>query len=105
MNHTMKLNPLPFAQIRSGTKTIELRLNDEKRRQLRMGDTITFTQTDSGETMTVRITALHSYPGFAELFAALGTERCGGAVDMDRYYLPELQRRYGALGIEISTIL
>ncbi|MEI3028295.1 MAG: hypothetical protein V8T30_07500 [Ruminococcus sp.] len=30
----MRLNPLPFKMIASGEKTIELRLNDEKRRKL-----------------------------------------------------------------------
>lgn len=103
MNHHMKLRPLPFSQMKEGTKTIELRLHDEKRRRIHPGDTITFTETDSGEGLTVRVAALHPYPSFADLFAALGTERCGGRVDMDAYYPPEDQRRYGVLGIEITT--
>lgn len=102
MLHHMKLHPVPFAQIKAGTKTIELRLNDEKRRRIRPGDAITFTQTDSGETLTVRVTGLHPYPSFEALFAALGTDRCGGAVDMDAYYAPEEQKRWGALGIGIE---
>ena len=31
MKHEMKLNNGPFEQIKNGTKTIELRLNDEKK--------------------------------------------------------------------------
>ncbi|MBB1548964.1 MAG: DUF3850 domain-containing protein [Clostridiales bacterium] len=31
MKHEMKLNNEPFERIKNGTKTIELRLNDEKR--------------------------------------------------------------------------
>ena len=30
MKHEMKLNNEPFERIKNGTKTIELRLNDEK---------------------------------------------------------------------------
>ena len=42
MTHIMRLNPLPFKMIASGEKTIELRLNDEKRRKLNRKDLITF---------------------------------------------------------------
>ena len=37
MMHRMKLNAAPFSMIRSGQKTIELRLNNEKRRQVKVG--------------------------------------------------------------------
>lgn len=40
MTHNMKLHPGPFALIAQGNKTIELRLWDEKRRLIRMGDDI-----------------------------------------------------------------
>ena len=36
--HIMKLNPSPFEMIRSGRKTIELRLYDEKRRSIEKGE-------------------------------------------------------------------
>ena len=55
MIHQMKLRPVPFSQIRDGIKTVELRLHDEKRRLIRPGDRITFTQTETGETLTVRV--------------------------------------------------
>lgn len=41
-NHNMKLNEEPFDMMKSGIKDIEYRLNDEKRRQIQIGDTITF---------------------------------------------------------------
>lgn len=40
MEFSMKLQPLPFSMIESGRKTIELRLYDEKRRLMAIGDTI-----------------------------------------------------------------
>lgn len=38
MLHHMKLQAEPFQKIRSGTKTVEMRLNDEKRQSIREGD-------------------------------------------------------------------
>ena len=43
MTHYMNLASLPFEQIVSGAKTIQLRLYDEKRQAVSEGDTIIFT--------------------------------------------------------------
>ena len=40
MIHEMRLNNEPFNKIKEGTKTVELRLLDEKRKTLRVGDKI-----------------------------------------------------------------
>lgn len=37
MLHTMNLQPAPMKMIRSGQKTIELRLYDEKRKRIAFG--------------------------------------------------------------------
>ena len=42
MLHKMKLNEDPFERIKNGTKTIEFRLFDEKRQQIKIGDQIEF---------------------------------------------------------------
>lgn len=42
MKHYMTLDPAPFETINNGTKTIELRLNDEKRQLIRINDEIIF---------------------------------------------------------------
>lgn len=34
MLHEMKLNENPFERMKNGTKTIEFRLNDEKRKKI-----------------------------------------------------------------------
>ena len=41
MLYKMKLNKSPFERIKNGTKTIEFRLYDEKRKQIKVGDKIT----------------------------------------------------------------
>ena len=111
--HEMRLDPAPFRMIRSGEKTIELRLYDEKRRKLAVGDTIVFTETETGEQMTVSVTALHVFPTFSELYRTLPLNRCGyteaelpsaSPDDMLAYYPAERQQKYGVVGIAVAVI-
>ena len=81
MNHNMKLNPDPFTAIETGKKNIELRLNDEKRQQIKIGDTITFTNTAKG------LNAVD----VGKLF--------------DRFYTVETGRKSTGLGLSIAKIL
>jgi ASC-1-like (ASCH) protein len=111
MEHEMRLNPEPFRMIKSGQKTIELRLYDEKRRKIAVGDTIAFTETETGERMRVTVTDLSVFPTFSELYRALPLTQCGyteaelktaSPDDMLAYYSPERQRQYGVIGIGIE---
>ena len=114
MTHTLNLHPQPFAMIADGRKTIELRLWDEKRSQIKVGDTLVFVHTgDATRTLTARVTALHLFPDFAALYAALPLDRCGylpeeiataSPADMNVYYSAERQAQYGVVGIEIALL-
>ena len=44
MLHKMKLKESPFERIKNGTKTVEFRLYDEKRRKIKIGDQIEFSK-------------------------------------------------------------
>ena len=72
--HQMKLNPGPFAMIKSGEKTIELRLYDEKRQQIKVGDSILFTSTATGERIYAAVKRLHRFDSFEALYKALPLE-------------------------------
>lgn len=102
--HSMKLRREPFEAIRLEQKTIEMRLYDEKRRRIAVGDSITFHCED--DTLTVRVVGLHRFPDFGALYAALPHSALGSddPKDMERYYSQEEQREYGVLGIEIKRI-
>lgn len=105
--HKMRLKSEPFEKIKSGAKTIELRLNDEKRQQVKVGDFIEFTLIDdSSRKLTTRVTALHKYNSFRELFSELpykklGLDKVPEPDFMDKFYSVEEQEKYGALGIEL----
>ena len=69
MNHKMKLQPRYYDFILNGTKRIELRLYDEKRQKINIGDTIIFQKEPELEiTMKVKVIGLLRYDTFEELF-------------------------------------
>ena len=49
MEHNMNLVPWAFNEVKSGRKDVEVRLNDEKRQKMNIGDTSIFTNTETGE--------------------------------------------------------
>ncbi len=113
MHHEMSLRPGPFDKIADGSKRWELRLHDEKRRLIAVGDTITFTCTEDERRVEVRVTALRPFPDFAALYAALPMTECGYTPenaakadprDMAQYYPPEKQAQYGALAIGVERV-
>jgi ASC-1-like (ASCH) protein len=111
--HHMKLNPAPFVMIKSGEKTIELRLWDEKRQKIHPGDTIIFTNTDSGERLAATVVELHRFDSFASLYRSLPLLQCGYTPedvhtarpsDMEQYYTAQEQAKYGVVGIELRLM-
>lgn len=114
MKYNMKLNPSPFEMIKSGEKTIELRLNDEKRQRIKIGDEIEFENTgDSTQVINARVLNLHRFCSFDQLYKSLPLLKCGYTSDdvctahpsdMERYYSVERQKKYGVVGIEIELI-
>ena len=112
--HNMKLNPLPYEKILSGRKTVELRLYDEKRSKIKLGDRIIFTKLDEPkQRIAVKVIGLHCYATFEELFKNIPLDKCGfdrfvssdAAVKVMRgYYSDDQIRKYGVLGIEIELV-
>ena len=109
-SHEMKLHSSPFEMIKSGKKTIELRLYDEKRQLIKEGDNITFTNTSNGEKMSVTVKKLHRFDSFEELYKTLPLLECGYTAedidnaqpsDMEQYYSVDQQQKYGVVGIEL----
>ena len=111
--HNMKLHSAPFEKIKSGEKTIELRLFDEKRQQIKAGDRIVFTNTATGETLDTTVVKLHRFDGFEALYKELPLLQCGYTSedidtahpsDMEQYYSLEEQEKYGVVGIELGRL-
>ena len=63
LNHLMMLYEDAFEKMKRGTKTIEIRLSDEKRRKVAVGDLITFRKSPKGqESLTVIVRDLFGRP-------------------------------------------
>lgn len=95
----MRLHPEPFERIKSGEKNIECRLNDEKRRQLSVGDTIVFESRESGEQLERTVAALHTFPDFESMFEAFPGERIN---DVYQYYTREEEKELIVVAIELK---
>lgn len=114
MIHKMKLNEKPFNLMKKGKKTIELRLNDEKRQNVKIGDIIVFSKAgDETEQIKAEVIGIHKFRNFKELYESLPLEKCGydseeipiaSHKDMEEYYSLEQQAKFGVLGIEITMI-
>ncbi len=109
--HEYNLRPKPFALIASGQKRIELRLNDQKRQQLKIGDIIIFTNTDTVEKIQVEVMKLTLYPSFKELYAVIPKALMGYLAeekadykDMEIYYSKDAIAKFGVLAIEVMLI-
>lgn len=110
----MNLKKEPFLKMWRGLKTVELRLYDEKRRLVKVGDTVEFScRAESTRTLIAEVTALHRFDSFKELYEALPLEKCGyssddirtaDSSDMLKYYSEEEQQRYGVVGIELKVV-
>ena len=113
MHYDMKLNEKPFLQMESGFKTIEMRVDKGNRRNLLVGDTITFTNRKDGRTIDAEILELHRFKDFKELYSSLPMDRCGYSKedaknadwrDMLKYYTKDEIDLYGVVGIELELI-
>lgn len=111
MKYEMKLDNEPFKAIKNGTKTLELRLNDEKRKQLIVGDYIEFTNRVTNEKLLVEVIDLFKYNSFEELYKHFNKIEMGYSIneeanpkDMENYYSKEGQEKYGVLGIKIKKL-
>ena len=111
MVHKMNLAVAPFDAILSGKKTIEMRLYDERRVNIAVGDEIEFENNDTGQKITCKVVNLTRFNDFFELYShfdkvALGYNKgeIANPEDMYNYYSPEKIAQYGVLALEIELI-
>lgn len=109
--HTMKLWNDSFIAIKNKTKTIEMRLNDEKRSKIKVGDIIEFTNTTTLEILKVKVEKIFKYNDFEQLYKkhnkiSIGyqEDEVADPNDMLMYYKKEKILKYGVLAIQVIVI-
>ena len=105
----MNLRPKYFDFIKDGTKRIELRLYDEKRRLIQLGDIIEFAKSDD-EKFKAKVVGLLRYNSFAELFEDFDISILADSSMtkqellevLGEFYSEEKQAEFGVIGIRIK---
>lgn len=113
MLYEMKLQPEYFNFILNGTKRIEIRLNDEKRQNIKLGDKIKFLkEPDLNESFEAQVIGLLRYNSFEEMFKdydiSILSDKSMTKEELisvlEQFYTKEKQEKYGVLGIRIELI-
>lgn len=96
MVHKMNLWDASFQKIKDKTKTIEMRVCDEKRSIVSVGDGIEFTNTKNGGILKCIVTNLYKYKNFEELYQyhnkisiGYSKDEIANPADMLAYYSAE----------------
>lgn len=111
--HEMKLQSKYYNYILNGTKRIEIRLFDEKRRKIEIGDTIIFkNQDDLNKQFKTKVVGLLRYNSFDAMFKDFDIEILADKSMtkeelknvLEEFYTKEEQNKYGVIGIRIEII-
>ncbi len=111
--YNMKLMPKYFECIKRGTKRIELRLNDEKRKDIAIGDEIVFEElNDNRRQLKTKVVDLYYESNFEDLINQFDINLLADknttkeellSVLKDIYPLEE-QNKYGVVGIKLDLL-
>ncbi len=113
MIYEMKLQPEYYNYILNGTKRMEIRLNDEKRKLIKVGDTIKFLkEPDLNESFKAKVVELLYYNNFDELFddydISILADKSMTKEELkkilEKFYTKEKQAKYGVIGIRIEVL-
>ena len=113
MKHEMKLQQKYYDFIKRGTKRIEIRLFDEKRQKIKIGDTIKFLKEDNpDESFEVKVIGLLRYNSFEDMFKDFDISVLSDKSMtkdelisvLEKFYTKEKQEKYGVLGIRIELL-
>lgn len=95
MEMKVHLHPDVFEIVRNGKKDIEVRVNDEKRRKLKVGDTLIFLKRPlDDEEIRAKVVGLEYYDFFLNLVDNYEMERIYLSSYSKEQYLDEMKRFY-----------
>lgn len=110
MKHTMKLKSEEFYNVKNGLKHIEVRINDEKRKKIKRGDIIRFSNVDNmDEKVYVKVIDITRFNNFKEIYDYYPLEKFGTNICSKEELIKKIYKIYtreeenlGALAIEIG---
>ena len=108
----MHLQAPIYQFIKSGTKRIELRLLDKKRKTIKLGDEIIFISRGNGEKMRAKVVGLLYYQTFPELVADYSIEILTDKSatkeellkELNKFYPKDERENLGVVGIRFELV-
>ena len=108
--HEMNLQSKYYDFIKDGTKRIELRLYDEKRQKIRLGNEIEFSKSET-EKFKAKVVGLIRYQSFEDLFKDFPIEILADKTMtkdellgiLSEFCTKEKQQEFGVIGIRIAV--
>ncbi len=111
MTHEMKVQPTFFDKIKAGEKIYEIRLNDEKRQKIKVGDEIIFKkEPDLTDKISANVVELKKFKTLDEMANSLPLSEVGfhklnasEVVEVyHHFYTQEEEKQFGVLAIKIK---
>lgn len=111
MKHEMKLREVYFEKIKEGTKVYEIRLNDEKRQLIDVGDLIVFKKKpDLNDSITTEVKDLIYFSSFEEMAKTLPLNKIGfeqKSIEQTisiyhQFYTKDEEEKYGVVAIKVK---
>lgn len=109
--HHMHVQENYYNQLKSGLKTVELRVNDEKRQSIKVGDTVIFKpQGFAQDALKMEVKNCIYAPSFDELLKQINEDALGSVskieqlVALNKFYEPEEVKVYGVLGMYLEAL-
>lgn len=109
--YVINVSKKPFKKIKTGQKTVDLRLNDIRRNNIKAGDTIVF-RSNNNPNKQVVATVLNSkkFFSFKDLISYYGKDKCGfekKSIDqanniMKKFYTESELKELGVIGFEFQ---
>ena len=113
MTHEMKLKDVYFNKIKNGDKIYEIRLNDEKRQAIDVGDLIIFkNNSDLHQSLKTVVEDLIYFESFEEITKTLPKEKVGFENEnasqiveiYHQFYNAEDEKKYGVVAIKVNLL-
>ena len=111
MDYYLNLHPSPFKLINEHHKDVEMRLFDERRKNIKINDHLILINQETKEELKAIVLKTARFNNFEELYDHYDKKRLGyldneiaNPKDMNKYYSDEQIKRYGVLAIEIKLI-
>ena len=111
--YMMKLDAKFFDKMRARKKVYEVRLNDEKRKEITIGDKIIFKRRpELIDGMVVRVVEIKRYSSFEQVATSMSLESLGfeneniqSVVDFyHTIYTPEDEKKYGVVVFKVELM-